>query len=135
MNILPITSVIALVLAIVMFMMTALVSLGRINLGKSEGDIGKYPIEHGNHEPLKRRIAAFNNFTQYTPMALIMLGLIEFNGASVALVGSLGIAFILGRLLHLYGMLSNPHFPLPRIIGMFATYAILLVPVVWLILT
>jgi len=132
MDFLPITSIISATLALIMFVLTLMVSLGRINLGKAEGDIAKYPIDDGNNESLKRRIATFRNFTEYVPMGLIMLALIEINGASSTLVWGLGVAFIIGRLLHVMGMLINPHFPLPRIIGMFATYAILLVPAVWL---
>jgi len=133
MDFLPITSIIAATLALIMFVLTLMVSLARINLGKAEGDIAKYPTDDGNNESLKRRIATFRNFTEYVPMSLIMLALIENNGASSTLVCGLGIAFIIGRLLHATGMLINPHFPFPRIIGMFATYAILLVPAVWLL--
>ncbi len=60
-------------------------------------------------------------------MCLIMLALMEFHSASGKLVWGLGVCFVLGRILHSIGMLSNPHFPLPRIIGMFFTYAVLLV--------
>lgn len=132
MDFLPITSIISATLALIMFVLTLMVSMRRINLGKAEGDIAKYPIADGNNESLKRHIATFRNFTEYVPMSIIMLALIESNGASSTLVWSLGITFIVGRLLHVMGMLINPHFPLPRIIGMFATYAILLVPATWL---
>ena len=129
---LPITATFAATLAVLMFVLTLLVSMGRINLGKAEGDAAKYPIHDGNDETLKRRIGAFNNFTEYTPMSLIMLALIEFNGAPATLIWILGASFVGGRVLHVIGMLTNPHFPLPRIVGMFATYAILLVPAGWL---
>lgn len=134
MEYLPITSTIAASLAIVMFALTVTVSIGRINLGKAEGDVAKYPIGDGNDENLKRRIGAFRNFTEYAPMCLILIALIEINGAGASLIWGLGVAFVAGRLLHVVGMLTNPHFPLPRIIGMFATYAALLVPAGWLIL-
>ncbi len=132
MEYLPITSIFAALLAVIMFFMTLMVSMGRINLGKTQGDTAKYPIDHGNDENLKRKIAAFSNFTEYAPMCLFMLALIEFNNAPSSLLWILGTAFIAGRLLHVYGMLTNPHFPLPRIIGMLATYATLLMPAGWL---
>lgn len=134
MEYLPITSVIAVSLAVTMFIITLMVSIGRVNLGKAEGDVAKYPIGDGDNENLKRRISAFSNFTEYAPMCLIMIALIEINGASSSLIWSLGVAFVAGRILHVIGMLTNPNFPLPRIIGMFATYAALLVPAGWLIL-
>jgi len=131
---LPITSTIAAALAILMFVLALLVSLRRVSLGKEQGDIAKYPIDDGNDEQLKRRIGAFSNLIEYAPMCLIMLALLETGEASSILIWSLGVSFAAGRVLHAIGMLTNPHFPLPRIIGMFATYAVLLVPVGWLVL-
>ncbi len=133
MDYLPITSMIAASLAVIMFTLTSMVSIGRINLGKAEGDTAKYPIHDGNDENLKRRISAFSNFSEYAPMCLVMIALIEINGATSTLILSLGVAFVSGRILHVIGMLTNPHFPLPRIIGMLATYAALLVPAAWLV--
>lgn len=135
MEVLPITITIAVFLAVQMFVMTLMVSMRRVDLGKSEGDSAKYPIDHGNDEILKRRIEAFGNFTEYVPMCILMLALLEFSGASPALVWGLGISFTVGRVLHAIGMLTNPHFPLPRIIAMFATYAVLLTPAIWFLTT
>lgn len=101
---------------------------------KQRGDAGKYPIHDGDDENLKRRIGAFTNFIEYVPVALLLLALIELQGATSVLIWGLGVAFVIGRILHAIGMLSNPHFPLPRIIGMLATYAVLLIPAGWLIL-
>lgn len=131
---LPITLTIAAALAMLMFILTISVSLRRISLRKAEGDVAKYPIHDGNDENLKRRIGAFSNFIEYAPMCLIMLALLETNGASSTLIWSLGAAFVAGRVLHAIGMLTNPHFPLPRIIGMCATYAVVLVPAGWLVM-
>ena len=131
---LPITSTIAATLAMLMFILTLLISMRRVSLGKAEGDIAKYPIDDGDDENLKRRIGAFTNFIEYVPVALIMLALIELQGATSTLVWWLGCTFIIGRILHAIGMLTNPHFALPRIVGMFATYAVLLIPAGWLVL-
>lgn len=133
MEVLDITSKIAAVLAIQMFILTMMVSMRRVALGKSEGDIAKYPYQDGGDETLIRRIRAFGNFIEYTPMCVIMLALIEFNGANQNLLWGLGGFFIIGRILHSIGMLTNPHFPVPRIIGMFATYAVLVVSAAWLL--
>lgn len=134
MDVLVITSKIAGLLALQMFILSMMVSLRRVSLGKSEGDIAKYPYQDGNDETLRRRMRAFGNFIEYVPVCLIMLALIEFNGASENLLWGLGICFVLGRISHSIGMLSNPHFPVPRILGMLTTYAVLIVPSVWLLL-
>lgn len=134
MEIIAITSKIAALLAIQMFILTMMVSMRRVELGKEHGDIAKFPYQDGGDEKLKRRIRAFGNFIEYTPMSIVMLGLLEVNGGSSTLIWALGGVFVAGRILHAIGMLTNPHFPLPRIIGMFATYAILVVPAIWLFL-
>ncbi len=126
MELIPITTNIAVFLAIQMFVLTLMVSFRRVSLGKAEGDVAKYPIHDGNDELLARRIGAFSNFIEYAPMCIIMLALLEISGASAALIWGLGASFAVGRVLHAIGMFINPHFPLPRIIGMFATYAVLL---------
>lgn len=134
MEILQITPYIAAALAVIMFGLTLNVSMYRVKLGTAQGDMAKYPFQDGNDEDLKHRIRAFGNFIEYTPFGLIMLGLLELNQGPTYLVWGLGIAFALGRLSHAYGMLSNPYNPTMRIIGMTATYAILLVPAIWIFL-
>ena len=134
MNLLPITSMVAAVLACLMFVLTALVSMRRVELGKQSGDIAKFVFGHGDDETLRRRIRAFGNFMEYTPVGLILFALIEFQGAGNSLLWWLGAAFVIGRLLHALGMLFSPRFPLPRAIGMFATYATLLVPAGWMLI-
>ena len=133
MNSLPVTSMVAAVLACLMFVLTALVSMRRVELGKQSGDIAKFVFGHGEDEKLRRRIRAFGNFIEYTPIALILFALTEYQGAAYSLMLWLGGAFVIGRLLHALGMLLSPRFPLPRVIGMFATYAALLVPAGWML--
>lgn len=134
MSSLPITSIIAAILACFMFVLTALVSMRRVELGKQSGDIAKFVFGHGNDETLRRRIRTFGNFTEYAPMVLILLSLVEFQGAAPSLMWWLGTIFIAGRLLHIFGMLFCPRFPLPRAIGMFATYATLLISAGWMLI-
>ncbi|MGJ8687764.1 MAG: MAPEG family protein [Spongiibacteraceae bacterium] len=124
---LAITSVLTAVLAVQMFILSFMVSLRRVLLGRAEGDIAKYPYQDGRDETLRRRMRAFGNFAEYTPICLILLGILEWRSESIELIWGLGLAFIAGRILHALGMLLNPHFPLPRIIGMLCTYAVLLV--------
>lgn len=131
---LEITSYIAAFLAIIMFVLTMMVSMQRVNLGKQAGDIAKFVFGDGDDEIMRRRIRAFGNFIEYVPTCLIMIALIEMQGASDTLVWCVGGAFVVGRLLHATGMLTNPRKPLLRIVGMFATYAALLVPAGWLLL-
>ncbi len=123
----PITASVAAILAVIMFILTLLVSLRRVELGKKAGDIAAFVFGEGDDETLRRRTRAFGNFIEYVPVCLLLLLLTEAKGASDSLVWSLGGVFIFGRVLHAFGMLYCPRIPLPRGIGMFATYATLLI--------
>jgi uncharacterized membrane protein YecN with MAPEG domain len=49
---------------------------------------------------LQRAIRAQGNLTEYAPMMLILLYLLEVNGAGTATLHSLGLSFLIGRLMH-----------------------------------
>ena len=72
-------------------------SLRRKKLGVGIGD--------GGDETLQRRVRAHGNFIEYAPMSLILLGLVEIQGAARSMVLSIGFALALARLLHAAGML------------------------------
>lgn len=82
-------------------------------------------IGDGGDERLIRRMRAQANFVEYTPFFLILLGLIELATGSVAWLWAVGALYILGRLLHAFGMDRPPGNRL-RTIGIVAT-ALLLV--------
>ena len=64
----------------------------RISLGMGEGSALEQPVRvHGN-------------FTEYTPTFLILLLLAELGGAAFWFLHLLGAAFVMGRLLHAYGL-------------------------------
>jgi len=129
---LPVTSIIAAILALMMFPLTMIVSFKRIEIGKSSGNLTEAAIGDYDDDGLRRRIRAFGSFTEYVPMCLIMLALIEFGGESIVLLWSLGLALIAGRVIHVGGMLyaNNPAF---RATGMMLTYVAFVVPAIWLL--
>lgn len=131
MEVLVVTSKIVALLSAQMLVLSMLVSFRRVSLGKSQGDIAKYPYQDGGDEILRRRMRAFGNFIEYAPMCVAILAIMEFNQVNPYALMALGGAFVLGRILHSLGMLFNPHFPLPRILGMFSTYAVLIGGFVW----
>ena len=47
------------------------------------------------------------NFIEYVPMALILLGLIEWMGSKPWIVYALGIALVLARVIHAWGLYSS----------------------------
>ncbi len=125
--VLPITSTLAAVLAILLFVLTLLVSMRRAILGKEAGDIAKHVFGDGNDETLRRRGRAFGNLIEYAPFCLIMIALLEAQGASPTLLWTLGGAFTIGRIVHATSMLLVPRNPLPRGLAMMTTYLVLLI--------
>jgi uncharacterized membrane protein YecN with MAPEG domain len=56
-------------------------------------------------ETLERAVRAHANFTEYTPLFLLMLFLIEYVGYSAAITAILGGGFSVGRCCHAYSLL------------------------------
>ena len=57
-------------------------------------------IDTSDDDMLQRAIRAQGNLTEYAPMMLILLYLLEVNGAGIATLHSLGLSFLIGRLMH-----------------------------------
>jgi uncharacterized protein len=120
---LPVTALLTGGMIAVLVGLSLLVSFGRMR--------AKAPFGDGGDPALHRRIRAQGNFIEYTPMALIGIGLVEHLSGSTLQAVSLGGALALGRLAHAAGMLGDI-LPL-RAIGMILTYASLLGSASWLV--
>lgn len=88
----------------------------------------------GNHKSLQQAIRAQANFTEYAPLALIMLAALEVNGVGRLWLHLLGILLCVSRLLHAQGLLTTTGRSFGRMIGMVGTYTVLSVEAAWLIL-
>lgn len=64
----------------------------------------KIMISDGGNEALAARMRAHSNFTEYTPIFLILLGLIELAHGPALWLWVVAIIFILARILHVFGM-------------------------------
>ncbi len=78
----------------------------------------------GNQEMLKA-IRAHGNFTEYVPIALILLVLLELNGESAVVLHGFGSAMLVGRLCHAPGLNSRGT-TIFRQLGMVLTFGVLL---------
>jgi uncharacterized membrane protein YecN with MAPEG domain len=58
----------------------------------------------GGNADLERAIRAHGNFSEYVPIALILLGCLEINLAPALLVGPMGALLIGGRVVHAIGV-------------------------------
>jgi uncharacterized membrane protein YecN with MAPEG domain len=93
----------------------------------------KVSVGDGDHPLLIARMRAHANFIEYVPMALILMALIDSSGSNSRLLWLLGIALVIGRILHPFGMERPSPNPL-RIIGILLTYLVTIALIVWAII-
>lgn len=125
MPILPITSIFGASFAIALVALSFLVSLRRMKVGDMIGD--------STDDLLRSRIRAQGNFTEYVPLGVVMLGLVEAQFAPGGVVVAVGTMLAFGRGLHAIGMLSASG-PVGGF-GMIFTYLALLASAGWLTAT
>ena len=120
---LPVTSITAAIAAIMLVALGMFTGMQRVRskvlLGTSDDDI------------LLRRVRAHGNFTEYVPIALIVLMLTEARGTDATLLWTMAGLLIAGRILHAVGILGVI---LPaRSIGMMMTLVSILIGAVALL--
>lgn len=74
-----------------------------IRIGRLRHEL-KISIGHGGNESLQRRMRAQLNFAEHVPLVLILIGLIEMTGKGGTWLAIVGSVFMLGRVLHVFGM-------------------------------
>ena len=121
---LHVTSLIAGLFALMMVPLSFQITIRRFKVRTVFGDAGD--------ETLRRRIRAHGNFIEYAPTALLLLGLVEGQGAPSLLVWPLGIAFLVSRAVHAIGMLYTST-PTLRAVGMVVQHTAFLISGAWLI--
>ncbi|BBM66593.1 membrane protein [Vibrio alfacsensis] len=90
--------------------------------------INKVAYADGGVEPLQIARSAQSNAAEYIPITLILMCLLEYNGASVWWVHMTGLLFVVGRVLHARAILSNQL--KGRVTGMKLTFASMLTLVI-----
>jgi hypothetical protein len=124
--ILPITGVFAAVIGILLLVLSAVVAKYRIKYGKDMGTTEDLDF--------KAAVRAHGNLMEYAPLTLLMLGIAELNGVSSGFIYWIGMAFVLGRILHAWGMFQGqggPH--KARMVGILLTWAAILIIAVLLL--
>jgi len=86
----------------------------------------KVGVGSGGHPSLERAMRAHGNFIEYVPLALILLLLCELNGAASTTLHGLGIALILGRLAHAWGLSTSEGTSAGRAAGIVLTMLVLI---------
>ena len=80
---------------------------------------------HGDLRSLERAIRAHGNFSEYVPITLILLWFVETLTMSRLMVLVLGSVFIIGRVLHVIGMMNPKKWLICRQIGILSTFAVI----------
>ena len=70
----------------------------------------KVALGDGDDLPLQRAIRAHANFVEYTPLFLLLTVLAEYQGLAFYAVHILGGAFLVGRILHAYSLLTHERY-------------------------
>ena len=97
---LPITSIFAAIFGLMLIALSIRVGVFRFQ--------EKIWLLDGGNDELTRRIRVQGNFTEYVPIALLLIALVELGGASTGLVWGLGTTLLAARLTHAIGLSLNP---------------------------
>jgi uncharacterized membrane protein YecN with MAPEG domain len=119
MPMLSITPVYAALLAILFVALSVRVISQRRSDKISYGD--------GGNTMMLKVMRTHSNFVEYTPFAVLLIAMVELQGASGLLLNLLGLTLLGGRLLHAYGFGRSPQIVILRQIGMLMTFAAILV--------
>jgi uncharacterized membrane protein YecN with MAPEG domain len=118
----PITALYSGSLALISIVLGVQVGRMRLRTGVS--------ILHGSDMELAQVIRRHANFTESVPLALILLALIELNGASGTLLHGLGAALVAARIAHPIGLVHHTLKSPLRGLGSAATTLITLIAAV-----
>jgi len=87
----------------------------------------KVGINDGGNKDLAKAIRVHGNFSEYVPIALILLASYELNGASAMMLHVLGAALVVGRVLHVIGLTKTIGLSVQRQVGMLSTFFVILI--------
>ena len=121
----PVTALYAAALALMFCALSVRVAMLRMRLKASLGDAGDLRLQ--------RAIRAHGNLTEYAPMALLLLLLMELNGANALLLHAGGGLLLLSRAMHAYGVSQVNERLGWRAAGLAGTINVLSGAAVWLL--
>ncbi|MGI9261331.1 MAG: MAPEG family protein [Woeseiaceae bacterium] len=124
---LPVTALYAGLLAIFALGLSA-------RAGSYRGKTG-VSVLHGDpvNWELAQRVRAHQNFLEYVPMVLILMGISELNGASSTYLNAIGGLLIVARIAHAIGLKHDNMAHIGRLIGAGGTALLTLVAAIYAI--
>ena len=116
---LPVTTLYASLLGILLIFLSAQVSRNRRR--------AKVSLGHGGDVQLEKAARAQGNFVEYVPIALILFLLLELEVSQMWLLHVLGAMLFVGRLLHAWGVMQPKAINFGRFWGSAMTWIMILV--------
>lgn len=116
---LSITPLYAGILALLYFGLSIYVILGRRDKLIGLGD--------GGDAEMLTRIRMHGNFAEFVPLCLVVMLILELGGSAAMLLHGMGIALVLGRIAHAYGLRVCSGATPYRAIGMVSAFAVLII--------
>ncbi len=124
-SLLSVTPIYIAILGLVFVPITLRVGLYRLN--------NKVDIGDGGSDHLLRLIRCQANFVETTPLAVVLLVVMELMGAGDTWLHSLGATLVVARLAHYLGFSGMGPF-VGRPVGMVGTFAVYIVSSVWILM-
>lgn len=87
--------------------------------------VAKIGLGTGGDPEMERRIRIHGNFAEYVPLALVLMAILELNGANRWLLIALGAALFAGRVLHAWGLSRSSTYSIGRTTGVVLTFFVL----------
>ncbi|NOD28779.1 MAPEG family protein [Ruegeria atlantica] len=87
----------------------------------------KISVGDGGSKLMIKAIRTHSNCAEYAPIALLLIAMVELQGAGGLLVHILGLMLLAGRLLHAFGFGRTPQIVILRQAGMSLTFLAILV--------
>ena len=75
---------------------------------------------------LRKAIAVHSNFAQYVPFSLLLIAIVELNHAPAYLIHGQGIALVIARIAHAYGLAQPKQIMKLRQIGVIVTFTVMI---------
>jgi uncharacterized membrane protein YecN with MAPEG domain len=85
----------------------------------------KIYLGDGGNPRMARVIRGHANFTEYVPLALLLMAMLEMSHYSIYLLHALGIALLIARLLHGYALSFTEKSRFGRVAGASLTFLVL----------
>ena len=88
-----------------------------------------------DNQEMLRGMRVHSNFTEYTPMTLLLIYLVETQGGASLFIHALGLCLLFGRIFHAYGMSHIKENFVYRASGMIMTFTVILSSSVFILYT